>query len=57
MFDASNPSRAANTANDQRDIIGWGDIPRGRFHVPKVLLVEDSQESREGLSRYLRRKG
>jgi len=25
--------------------------------VPKVLLVEDSEESREGLSRYLRRKG
>jgi len=25
--------------------------------MPKVLLVEDSEESREGLSRYLRRKG
>jgi CheY-like chemotaxis protein len=25
--------------------------------VPKVLLVEDNEESRDGLSRYLRRKG
>jgi CheY-like chemotaxis protein len=25
--------------------------------VPKVLLVEDNEESREGLSRYLRQKG
>ena len=25
--------------------------------MPKVLLVEDNEESREGLSRYLRRKG
>jgi CheY-like chemotaxis protein len=25
--------------------------------VPKVLLVEDNEESREGLSRYLRRNG
>lgn len=25
--------------------------------MPKVLLVEDNEESRDGLSRYLRRKG
>jgi CheY-like chemotaxis protein len=25
--------------------------------MPKVLLVEDSEESRDGLARYLRRKG
>ena len=37
--------------------MGWGAIPRGSFRVPRVLLVEDSVESREGLSRYLRRKG
>jgi two-component system, cell cycle response regulator DivK len=28
-----------------------------RLHVPKVLLVEDNEESRDGLSRLLRRKG
>jgi CheY-like chemotaxis protein len=27
------------------------------LHVPKVLLVEDNEESRDGLSRHLRRKG
>jgi CheY-like chemotaxis protein len=29
----------------------------GRRHVPKVLLVEDNEENRDGLSRRLRRKG
>jgi CheY-like chemotaxis protein len=29
----------------------------GRWHMPKVLLVEDNEESRDGLSRHLRRKG
>jgi CheY-like chemotaxis protein len=29
----------------------------GRLHMPKALLVEDSEENRDGLARYLRRKG
>src|SRR3954447_10964286 len=29
----------------------------GRRRMPKVLLVEDSEESRDGLARHLRRKG
>src|SRR5206468_6098084 len=28
-----------------------------RWQVPRVLLVEDNEESREGLSRHLRRRG
>jgi two-component system cell cycle response regulator DivK len=30
---------------------------KGRPHVPKLLLVEDNEESREGLARHLRRRG
>ena len=29
----------------------------GKLHVPKLLLVEDNEENRDGLSRHLRRKG
>src|SRR5215217_4249873 len=29
----------------------------GRLHMSKVLLVEDNEENRDGLSRHLRRKG
>ena len=36
---------------------GPGEIPLGRLHMPKVLLVDDSEESRDGLARHLRRKG
>jgi CheY-like chemotaxis protein len=32
-------------------------MPSRRLHMPKVLLVEDSEESRDGLARHLRRKG
>src|SRR5207237_6528529 len=34
-----------------------GDLPPRRLSVPKLLLVEDNEESREGLSRHLKRKG
>jgi CheY-like chemotaxis protein len=30
---------------------------KGRPHVPKLLLVEDNEESREGLARHLKRRG
>jgi CheY-like chemotaxis protein len=34
-----------------------GTFHRRRLHMPKVLLVEDNEESRDGLARHLRRKG
>jgi two-component system cell cycle response regulator DivK len=33
------------------------DVSPGGLYMPKVLLIEDIEESRDGLARHLRRKG
>src|SRR5262249_10096955 len=54
---ASRAGRAGGELRPAQVTRPRGDTPVGRLHMPKVLLVEDNEENRDGLSRHLRRKG